>query len=151
MGFAFQLNEFIDLGKLLICASAVSYINRDSSHPPKRMTEDYNELISQSFMPSLSLSLTHTQTHTHTHTHTDTHTHTPVVCIQSVQLSCSVVSDSLRLHGLQYARLPCPSPTPRDYSNSCPLSQMPSNHHILCWVIWHLYFQFLKGFPYCSS
>ena len=70
MGFAFQLNEFIDLGKLLICASAVSYINRDSSHPPKRMTEDYNELISQSFMPSLSLSLTHTQTHTHTHTDT---------------------------------------------------------------------------------
>ena len=99
----------IDLGKLLICASAVSYINRDSSHPPKRMTEDYNELISQSFMPSLSLSLTHT--------------HTPVVCIQSVQLSCSVVSDSLRLHGLQYARLPCPSPTPRDYSNSCPSSR----------------------------
>ena len=26
-------------------------------------------------------------------------------------------------HGLQYARLPCPSPTPRIYSSSCPLSQ----------------------------
>ena len=26
-------------------------------------------------------------------------------------------------HGLQYTRLPCPSPTPRDYSNTCPLSQ----------------------------
>ena len=26
-------------------------------------------------------------------------------------------------HELQYARLPCPSPTPRVYSNSCPLSQ----------------------------
>ena len=25
-------------------------------------------------------------------------------------------------HGLQHARLPCPSPTPRAYSNSCPLS-----------------------------
>ena len=41
----------------------------------------------------------------------------------SVQFSCSVVSDSLRPHELQHARLPCPSPTPRVYSNSCPLSQ----------------------------
>ena len=40
-----------------------------------------------------------------------------------VQLSRSVVSDSLQQHGLQHARLPCPSPTPRVYSNSCPLSQ----------------------------
>ena len=39
------------------------------------------------------------------------------------QFSHSVVSDSLRPHGLQHARLPCPSPTPRAYSNSCPLSQ----------------------------
>ena len=31
----------------------------------------------------------------------------------SVQFSCSVVSNSLQLHGLQHARLPCPSPTPR--------------------------------------
>ena len=41
----------------------------------------------------------------------------------SVQFSRSVVSNSLRPHGLQHARLPCPSPTPRAYSNSCPLSQ----------------------------
>ena len=40
-----------------------------------------------------------------------------------VQFSCSVVSDFLRPHGLQHARPPCPSPTPRVYSNSCPLSQ----------------------------
>ena len=40
----------------------------------------------------------------------------------SVQFSCSVLSDSLLLHGLQNARPPCPSPTPRVYSNSCPLS-----------------------------
>ena len=32
------------------------------------------------------------------------------------------MSDSLQPHGLQHARLPCPSPTPRAYSNSCPLS-----------------------------
>ena len=41
----------------------------------------------------------------------------------SVQFSRSVVSDSLRPHGLQHARPTCPSPTPGIYSNSCPLSQ----------------------------
>ena len=41
----------------------------------------------------------------------------------SVQFSCSVMSDSLQPHGLHCARPPCPSPTPRAYSNSCPLSQ----------------------------
>ena len=39
------------------------------------------------------------------------------------QLSLSVLSDSLRLHGLQYTRPPCLSPTPRVYPNSCPLSR----------------------------
>ena len=34
----------------------------------------------------------------------------------------SVVSDSLRPHGLQHSRLPCPSLFPGIYSNSCPLS-----------------------------
>ena len=33
------------------------------------------------------------------------------------------MSDSLRPHGLQHAKLPCPSPTPRACSNSCPLSR----------------------------
>ena len=42
---------------------------------------------------------------------------------QSVQISHSVMSDSLRPHGLQHARLPCLSPTPRACSNSCPLSR----------------------------
>ena len=40
----------------------------------------------------------------------------------SVQFSHPVMSDSLRPHGLQHARLPCPSPTPRGCSNSCPLT-----------------------------
>ena len=40
-----------------------------------------------------------------------------------VQFSHLVVSDSLQSHGLQHARLPCPSWTPRAYSNSCPSSQ----------------------------
>ena len=38
----------------------------------------------------------------------------------SVQFSRSVVSDSLWPHELQHARPPCPSPTPKVYSNSCP-------------------------------
>ena len=41
----------------------------------------------------------------------------------SVQFSCSVVSDFLRPHGLQHASLPCPSPTPRACSDSCPSSR----------------------------
>ena len=40
----------------------------------------------------------------------------------SIQFSCSVVSDSLQPHGLQHNKLPCPSPTPGVYSNSCPSS-----------------------------
>ena len=40
-----------------------------------------------------------------------------------VQFSLSVMSDSLRPHGLQDARPPCLSPAPGVYSNSCPLSR----------------------------
>ena len=39
--------------------------------------------------------------------------------------------NSLPPHGLQHARLPCPSPSPRVCSNSCPLSKCYSNHVIL--------------------
>ena len=44
------------------------------------------------------------------------------------------VSDSLQPHGLQHARLPCPSSPPGSCSNSCPSieSVMPSNQLILC-------------------
>ena len=42
--------------------------------------------------------------------------------VKSVQLGCSVVSDSLWPHGLQHARPPCPSPTLGVYSNWCPLN-----------------------------
>ena len=41
----------------------------------------------------------------------------------SVQFSHSVESDSLWPHELQHARPPCPSPTPRVYSHSCPSSR----------------------------
>ena len=46
----------------------------------------------------------------------------PYFFLQSVQFSHSVMS-TLQPHGLQHARLPCPSQTPKDCSNSCQLSQ----------------------------
>ena len=46
-----------------------------------------------------------------------------VVCINSVQFSRSVVSDSLRPHESQHARPPYPSPTPGVHPNSYPSSQ----------------------------
>ena len=46
----------------------------------------------------------------------------PMLVFRSVQFSHSVVSDSLWPHGLQHTRPPYSSPTPRVYSNSCPLS-----------------------------
>ena len=49
----------------------------------------------------------------------------PISSVQfsSVQFSDSVTSDSLQPHGLQHARLPCPSPTPKVCSDSHPLSR----------------------------
>ena len=52
--------------------------------------------------------------------------------LRSVQLSCSVVSDSLRPLESQNARPPCPSPAPRVYSVMSVASVMLSNHLILC-------------------
>ena len=44
-------------------------------------------------------------------------------CYPYFQFSRSVMSNSLKPHGLQHTRPPCPSPTSEAYSNSCPLSQ----------------------------
>ena len=49
-------------------------------------------------------------------------THNKIVFLSSIQFSLSVVSDSLQSHGLQHARLTCPSPVPKICSNWCPLS-----------------------------
>ena len=58
---------------------------------------------------------------------------------KGVQFSRSVMSDSLQPHGLQHSRLPCPSPTPRAYSNSCALNWWGhSNHRILCYPLFLL-------------
>ena len=62
-------------------------------------------------------------------------------------LSCSVVSGSLRPHGLQHARLPCPSPTPGVYSNSCPLSQCC--HPTISFPV--VPFSYLQSFPASGS
>ena len=42
-----------------------------------------------------------------------------VLIIHSIQFRHSVMSNSLQPHGRQHTRLPCPSPTPGAYSNSC--------------------------------
>ena len=53
--------------------------------------------------------------------------------ISSVQISRSVVSDSLRPHESQHARPPCPSPTPGVHSKSTSIeSVISSSHLILC-------------------
>ena len=85
----------------------------------------------------------HAWVYIYTHTHSyGVYTHIPMVtysnkhhsgrwhiytytymCIYTSQFSRSVVADSLQPHGLQNTRLPFPSPTPRTWSNSCPLSQ----------------------------
>ena len=56
-----------------------------------------------------------------------------VLFITGVQFSCSVVSDYLRPHELQHARLPCPSPTIGSLRKLMSIeSVMPSSHLILC-------------------
>ena len=72
----------------------------------------------------------------------------PDLCASSVQFSRSVVSDSLRPHGRQHARLPCPAPTPRAYSNSCPLSWW-CHPAVSSSVI--LFFSCLQSFPASGS
>ena len=46
----------------------------------------------------------------------------PLISVNSVSSVAHSCLDSLQPHGLQHTRLPCPSPTPRACTNSCPLS-----------------------------
>ena len=56
-----------------------------------------------------------------------------ILLASSVQSSCSVVSNSLQLHGLQHTRLACPSTNSRRLLRLTSIaSVMPSNHLILC-------------------
>ena len=49
----------------------------------------------------------------------------------SVQYSCSVMSDSLWPHGQEHARPPCPSPIPKVYPSSYPLSRWCQSNHLI--------------------
>ena len=71
-----------------------------------------------------------------------------LVIFSSVQFSHSVVSDSWWPHELQHARSPCPSPTPRLYSNSCPLSWWC--HPTISFFVIPLY-SCLQSFPALGS
>ena len=62
--------------------------------------------------------------------------------------SHSVTSDSLQSHGLQHARLLCPSLSPRVWSNSCPLSQW-CNPTVSSSVV--LFFSCPQSFPESGS
>ena len=66
----------------------------------------------------------------------------------SVQFSHSLMSDSLQPHGLQHTRLPCPSPTPGAYSNSCPSSRW-CHQTISSSVV--LFFSHRQSFPASGS
>ena len=63
------------------------------------------------------------------------------------QFSRSVMSDSLWPRGLLHARLPCPSPAPRAYSNSCPSSRWC--HPIISFSV--VPFSHLQSFPASRS
>ena len=71
----------------------------------------------------------------------------PLLPVNSVQFS-SVMCNSLQPHGLQHARLPCLSSTPRAYSNSCPSSQW-CHATISSFVI--PFFSCLQSFPASGS
>ena len=62
--------------------------------------------------------------------------------------SCSVMSSSLQPHGLQNARLPCPSPSPRACSNPCLLSQW-CHPTVLSSIV--PFFSCLQSFPASGS
>ena len=47
----------------------------------------------------------------------------PWISVQLGSVQSLVMSNTLQPQGLQHTRLPCPSPTPRVYSNACPLSR----------------------------
>ena len=64
--------------------------------------------------------------------------------------SRSVVSDSLRAHGLQHDRLPCPSPSPGACSNSCPLNRWCHPNHLISVIPFSYYvlsFPASRSFP----
>ena len=114
------LGEFLKWGhldlwaELMIAKAAVYYrINEHWQPHLPCLLSIHNILIKKVFMDEPILSKFNAQIREST-----------ILTIQfsSVWFSRSVVSDSLWPRGPQHSRPPCPSPTPRVYSNSCPLS-----------------------------
>ena len=69
----------------------------------------------------------------------------------SVQFSHSVVSNSMRPHGLQHARLPCPSPTLEAFSNLCP-SSLLQHQSSKASILWHSAFFIVQhSHPYMTT
>ena len=71
-----------------------------------------------------------------------------VIVEGSVQFIHSVVFDSLWPHELQHTRLPCPSPTPGVYPNSCPLSRW---YHPTISSSFVPFSSYLQSFPISGS
>ena len=67
----------------------------------------------------------------------------------SVQFCRSVMSTCLQPHGLHQARPPCPWPTPRAYSNSCPSSRWC--HPDISFSVIIPFFSCLQSFPSSGS
>ena len=92
------------------------------THPPERRGQLWGELsplggvgVGQELGAAVSSIISAPNTHTHTHTHPAY----PLLPCGLLLFSCRVVSDSLWPHGLQHARLPCPSPSPGVCPSSC--------------------------------
>ena len=84
-----------------------------------------SKLVHQIMWPKFFSTQLSLQTNSHIHTWLEKPYSDYIDLVGKVslaQFSRSVVSDSLRPHGLQHARLPCPSPSPGAYSNSHTLS-----------------------------
>ena len=62
----------------------------------------------------------------------------------SFQLSCSVMSKSLQLYGLQHARLPCPSPTPGACSMSTSIESVMASNYL---ILYHPFLLLTSIFP----
>ena len=88
----------------------------------KKCSEVFPEQIFPTAFAFISLAATLLRTLNSEYKHHGYEVNMSCFIFSSVQFSCSVLSYSWLPHGLQHTSLPCPSPTPRNCSNSCPSS-----------------------------